>query len=874
MILSLTTKAQLGDNYEYGFHSYIYDGKEPLDTVFIENQIIVLNKEKDTLEITDFMDGKRHGTQHIFFPDRRTETIANYENGLLKGRVEHYRVNTYSSSEVHFLYATQNYVPVPEKGYSYLAGKEIIYFENDSIRSFTNYVKGRKNGAFKSFHNNGQLNTHFYYENDQVVGRKLIYSYSGNILHDENYIIYEIPDSLKNTPHNEKRYILEPRGINVLSNLSVLHGSAKYYDREGNLRADLNYKEGLKHGLCKEYYEFGDKLLRSEVVFKDGIENGSFAYYDPKGNLESKGDYQRVMPDGNVFYDGRIVFNKMYGGIMKPWRIETWKDFKRNGVFETYRYNYNKVTGSQCYGYTKFNYVDNLRSGIQETFDGEGIKTSERYFEIVEINGRAFSQNTGTHKEWRKGQLISLTEWKNGLKNGVSKQYYDNGQLAAESYYEDDRLIDISKTYYENGELGNITSVEINENKDRIYSVKSYFRNGQLKRDYTQIPHTRLNPSKYIGWYTAYEENGNLLTKFYSNNKGDLIVEYLYNNGQLEKIKIGNLLSIGFNFDEEIESMQWKNILLAFEIHSNQKLSELSFFTNENDLAIASYNEDGEMTSLRNNNNGSFKYKKTKDKQTKEKAKGIAAQYSPYWNGEEFSKFGTKDGIHKRNYADGSPYFKIEFKDFLPHGSWIMYNPLLNDTLIYANYDNGAPVEKWINKDLNAAKLSEINYYKNHKIENKTEYFLDGKTRYISNHDSLGKQVSEFYYYSSGQLKSTTNNKSNDYINFSENGDTIGYRKTSNINDSISIERIFHKNNRIKSNSIYNFDTESRNYTTFYKNGNIKSVANTKYPQKISEYKKYNKRGKLILEGKSKEGKRDGEWIEYGLFGTKKVTEY
>ena len=112
---------------------------------------------------------------------------------------------------------------------------------------------------------------------------------------------------------------------------------------------------------------------------------------------------------------------------------------------------------------------------------------------------------------------------KNGLKHGVAKWYYYDGQLYRETPYENDKRHGIEKDYYENGLLREETPYE----NGKIHGViKGYHENGQL---WYEKPY--VNDEKH-GVGKEYHENGQLKS------------ERLYKNGLTHGVeKIGSSLT-------------------------------------------------------------------------------------------------------------------------------------------------------------------------------------------------------------------------------------------------------------------------------------------------------------------------------------------
>ena len=78
--------------YSQPVHFPSYD-LQPKDTIFSKNQIVVCNASKDTIEISDFRNGKKNGVQKLFFNNSALKYKASYKDGLLDGKAESYQQN-------------------------------------------------------------------------------------------------------------------------------------------------------------------------------------------------------------------------------------------------------------------------------------------------------------------------------------------------------------------------------------------------------------------------------------------------------------------------------------------------------------------------------------------------------------------------------------------------------------------------------------------------------------------------------------------------------------------------------------------------------------------------------------------------------------
>ena len=255
---------------------------------------------------------------------------------------------------------------------------------------------------------------------------------------------------------------------------------------------------------------------------KENKRHGAFNDYFSNGEIRSKGVfYKTIKVDGQIYnnvYDGEIVYyreKKSTKGATKVFkgRIENWKNFKKNGVSEYYSYHNGTLT-------KRIHFKYNIKTGLEERFNPEGVKNYEGHFEIVEIGGKKVSQQTGIEKSWKEGQLRYTTEWKDGEKNGVSKMYYENGNVDKIMHFAAGKLDGMYQTYYDNG---------------------------QIKEDY--MYHPLYNYRKFIDWNRTYDESGKLTRIFHAQGNGKNSIGLNFENGKLIVLGITDALKINLTSD-------------------------------------------------------------------------------------------------------------------------------------------------------------------------------------------------------------------------------------------------------------------------------------------------------------------------------------
>jgi antitoxin component YwqK of YwqJK toxin-antitoxin module len=135
-------------------------------------------------------------------------------------------------------------------------------------------------------------------------------------------------------------------------------------------------------------------------------------------------------------------------------------------------------------------------------------------------------------------QLIEETNYKDGKKEGIKKQYYADGKLKSEVPYQNNIPKGNSRTYYPNGNLSEEGTWK-NGGWDGVY--KYYYENGKLSYEWNFVNGKREGEQKYyfpngklnyIGNWKDGSESGVL--KEY-NDAGLLVAEKSFNEGKLDE---------------------------------------------------------------------------------------------------------------------------------------------------------------------------------------------------------------------------------------------------------------------------------------------------------------------------------------------------
>lgn len=181
-----------------------------------------------------------------------------------------------------------------------LDGEQVTYYPDGSVAEKENRKAGLLNGAHTSWFANGKLKSEATYQNGEAEGKMVFYYQDGK---------KEIEGNVVNGDRD---------------------GTWHYFNKDGTLQLQVLYEKGQlikerkENGTFKEYYD--DEQLMSEVTYKKGKREGSFAEYYNNGKWEARalepdpvlgtpGDLERVLKGQTKKKEGTYVNDLLEGEV-------------------------------------------------------------------------------------------------------------------------------------------------------------------------------------------------------------------------------------------------------------------------------------------------------------------------------------------------------------------------------------------------------------------------------------------------------------------------------------------------------------------------------------------------------------------------------
>ncbi|WP_338955712.1 toxin-antitoxin system YwqK family antitoxin [Fusobacterium nucleatum] len=433
--------------------------------------------------------------------------------------------------------------------------------------------------------------TNFFTQIDKIIKKELKKNYreeySKRKISADNEYSFEIEDdgtsfftrNIDMKPKTEITQYFNKKGeLYMISSLTSetdkeLYALYRKYDKNGNLSIYTYAIDGKNTD--KGYYSDGKLAYIKELKIVKGeapIQNGKYIEYYKNGQIKVQGNHKEGKRDGEFrafLRNGKSAGSIFYknGKIIKSTLVNSMKD---NASFSIL---------------TDINYNLNSHEIITDEFPNKLLK---QYF-IFNKNGLLDGESRQYYEE---GDIKSISPFKNNVADGVFISYYQNGNIKEKHIYKNGNKEGEGIFYYENGKLeekyfmknGKLDGEAINYFEDGKIRNKSIFKDGvlleeEVYQDNEIIKNTFKNEE--IVQQDIYFKNKVLKAKkFFLENGKMKIISYYENGNKEEEVFVINEL-----FDGE-----------AFKYYPSGKLRNKSFFKDgKREGESLSYYENGKL---------------------------------------------------------------------------------------------------------------------------------------------------------------------------------------------------------------------------------------------------------------------------------------
>lgn len=168
------------------------------------------------------------------------------------------------------------------------SGKSLYYYEfPNTLEIEIEMKKGKRNGEFNRYYENGQLDTHCTYVNDSIEGIETMYTANGRKSQQYTYL-----HGKKNGPHTAYHLSGDVKIQGSFKN-DMFDGDWHYYDERGVPVGDGHFDCGTG---SVSFYDPEGRLART-TFYVDNKKDGKETYYTPSGSI-----YKEI-----IFEQDRIV---------------------------------------------------------------------------------------------------------------------------------------------------------------------------------------------------------------------------------------------------------------------------------------------------------------------------------------------------------------------------------------------------------------------------------------------------------------------------------------------------------------------------------------------------------------------------------------
>jgi len=230
----------------------------------------------------------QNGPVRTYYPNGETKLVGDYINGMSEGKWEWKYENGEIDSHAWFLNDENDSL-------------NIQYYDNGQIRSTCEYNQGIRVGKCHYYSPQGELQIVKTYDPTHLIEYSY-YDKSGKLISNQVNDDYKVNSYYKNgqlsVDHTYKN--------------QLYHGKQQYFYSNGKLLREFFYDNGLSINESKTYYEDGS--LKSVHPYKDDILNGKVLTYYKNGKLKSSTTYINDLKQGEALeydIDGTLT-SKVY----------------------------------------------------------------------------------------------------------------------------------------------------------------------------------------------------------------------------------------------------------------------------------------------------------------------------------------------------------------------------------------------------------------------------------------------------------------------------------------------------------------------------------------------------------------------------------
>lgn len=460
-------------------------------------------------------------------------------------------------------------------------GKWITWWPNGLQKTQQEYIDGQKTGTWIQWYDNGSISQRSNYIDDKLDGVVESWHNNGNIKASTSYT-----KGVKNGPEKEWYLNGQPavdgfyvngdktgfwstwyKNGNVRTKTrydkNMKNGVEQVYRKNGTLRAEDSFKNNKRDGIIKMWYNDGSTLHRVVEVNEQGVPNGLSVSYYENGHKKIEGIYQPDVPNplSKVWApDGTFLGEREQYQNDTDWYFLDEECYK-DGPYISY------YPGSSNIYQLGF-FVNGIRQGLWKTFYEDGNISAETFYNETDLIHDTFTV-------WYNNGVKSYTEnYLDDIPDGEFHYYYNNGQLAAHGIYDHGSSNTPWEVYTVTGEYIGLRTIHQSSDQQLAYFTLDDHKDGPYmlftNKDQLISSGIYINDQKTGPWIEI--ENNIRYTGIYNQGKKE---------GPWEKYDLEEELAETIIFKDGIllhfwQAQQLNNLLSEVKLHLHQKIIEFA----------------------------------------------------------------------------------------------------------------------------------------------------------------------------------------------------------------------------------------------------------------------------------------------------------
>lgn len=291
----------------------------------------------------------------------------------------------------------------------------IVYHPNGQPSQYLETLDSRALGAYKEWHDNGQLKLDV-----RVIGGPADIS----SVAASNWVF----DGLAQAWDRQGRLLTR-----IPYSRGALDGQACYFHPNGQLARSVPYEDGAPHGVEQRFNT--DGTLVGTFPYVNGLQHGRSELRWPDGQNKAITHYEhgRLLNGSWFSVDGRLVSSVVNGEGYEA-------EFSNDGILLTL----NQIQQGQPEGRKV---LFNEQGMVTKTFCHRG-ETKHGPEETYHPNTRWDPDSTRP-----VGQVRMRVQWYSGVIQGLAETWYNSGQMESRREMSDNELHGVATAWYQDGSL-------------------------------------------------------------------------------------------------------------------------------------------------------------------------------------------------------------------------------------------------------------------------------------------------------------------------------------------------------------------------------------------------------------------------------------